>query len=302
MMKRFLPLVLMLAWAPAALAYPPCKPSNSPSPLVIWDLSGSPPDIDPWFQTGYALYGDSTVVNVLRAGKCKDRMPVQASNVSNSMMGLNPGLSPVHGFGALALPELPMIASGDLNLRYRLDLNIDNAPLLNVGDWVDVAQLDFAYDRGLTSAGWPVSRVYRVRKIHRDMVSYVQVIEVRSALGSGSTEKPIPIVAVVAEIPLTGADGKTAIALRWTQSVQTPGDGIQEDLRLNDVDSTIEVLWLGQESVGPANAVLYSATLPRQWADSLLTGLLDYNIPVGSAYGSHFHVETSDLYLDAETF
>jgi hypothetical protein len=301
MIKRFLPLVLMLAWASPALAYPPCKPPTTQTLLEIWDLSGAQPNVAPWFLTSYTMSGNQNIINELRAGKCKDRMPVWTSNVSNGVIGFNPGLSSINGFGALSLPELPTIAIDHLNLRYRLDFKIDNAPLLNTGDWMDVVQLDFAHDRGLTSEGWPESSVYRVRKIRRGINTYVQVIEARAVNDGDSTSKPPPVVSVIAEIPLTGANGKTAIALRWTQQAQPESD-VNAAAPMNNVNSIMEVLWLGQQTVGPANTVLYSTMLPRQWADSLLSGLLDYNVPDASAYSSNFRVVNNDVVLDAQTF
>lgn len=302
MIKRFLSLVLMLAWASPALAYPPCKPPTAQTLLEIWDLSGEQPNVAPWFLTSYTMSGDQNIINELRAGKCKDRMPVWTSNVSNGVNGLNPGLSSINGFGALSLPELPTIAIDHLNLRYRLDFKIDNAPLLNDGDWMDVAQLDFAPDRGLTSAGWPVSSVYRVRKIQRGIKTYVQVIEARAVNDGDNTSKPPPVVSVVAEIALTGANGKTPVALRWTQHAQAPLDAepTVPTAPVYYVDSTMEVL--GSQSGSTVDVVIYSTALPRQWADTLSMGLLDYNVPDASAYSSNFRVVNSDVVLDAQTF
>ena len=296
MIKRFIPLILMLAWAPGAFAYPACKPSGSSSPLTLWDPSESQSNVALWFLASYTMYGDQSIINEMKTGKCKDRMPVLAKNVSNGITGLNPGFSPINGFGVLSLPELPTIAIHGLNLRYRLDLKIDNAPLLNSGDWMDVAQLDFAPDRGLTSAGWPASTVYRVRKIQRRMNTFVQVIEARD------TAKPASAVNVIAEIPLNGTSGTTAIALRWTQRAQAPSAAIEvPEGPIYYVDSTMEVLGMKNPSTDFANVVIYSIKLPREWANTFSSGLLDYNVPDASAYSSNFRVDGA-FFLDAETF
>jgi hypothetical protein len=307
MIKRFLPLVLMLAWAPAALAFPPCKPGNSPLQLLpLGDVQPTAPgDTAAWFRAGYVMAGNQTIIDELKAstnpstGKCRDLMPIPGTNASTGVIGLNPGLSPINGYGIISLPELPTISTNGLNLQYTLDFTIDNAPLLNTGDWMDVGQLDFAQDRGLTTAGWPVSSVYRVRKIQRRTGTMIQVIEAR---GSTNTTKPAPIVSVVAELPLTGENGKTAIALRWTQYAQAPvGELEAPTAPLYAINSTMEILGMGKQTTGTANVVMYSVALPRQWADALSMGLLDYNAPGGQPYSSGFRVVIDNTSMDAKT-
>lgn len=290
MIKRFLPLVLMLVWTPAALAaFPPCKPAS----LEFFDLSAAPPappSVAPWFQAGYLIYGAPGMIESIKAGKCKDQLPVPTANTSVGMMGLNPGLSPTSAYGILSLPVLPTISTNGLNLQYRYDFTIDNAPLLNNRDWMDVAQLDFAQDRG---QGWPICSVYRVRKIQRGTNALVQVIEVRAVNGGNDTTRLPPVVGIVAEIPLTGLNGKTAIALRWTQSAQMPIDELEPlAAPMYTIHSTMEVLGMSNPSTGSADVVIYATTLPRQWAFALWGGLLDYNAPVGGQpYNNNFHVD-----------
>jgi hypothetical protein len=299
MIKRFLPLVLMFAWAPAALAgFPPCKPSS----LEFFDLSAPPPapsGVAPWFQGGYVIDDLLGIIESARAGKCKDRLPIPGPNASTGTMGLNPGLSPIRGYGILSLPVLPTIAINGLNLQYRYNFTIDNAPLLNTGDWMDVAQLDFAQDRG---QGWPISSVYRVRKVQRGASAIVQVIEARAVNGGTNSTKVAPIVSVVAEIPLTGVNGKTAIALRWTQLAQTPiGEFEAPTAPMYTINSTMEVLGMSNPSAGTADVVMYTTPLSRQWAFALWSGLLDYNAPLGGQpYNSNFYVDIVSN-IDAET-
>ncbi len=290
MIERFLPLVLMLAWTPAALAaFPPCKPAS----LEFFDLSAAPPaplSVAPWFQSGYLIYGAPGTIESIKAGKCKDQLPIPTPNASSGMMGLKPRLSPISAYGILSLPVLPMISADGLNLQYRYDFTIDNAPLANAGDWMDVTQLDFAQDHG---QDWPISSVYRVRKIQRGASPLVQVIEVRAVNGGNDTTRPPPVVSIVAEIPVTGINGKTAIALRWTQSAQMPASEVEPTAApMYTIHSTMEVLGMSNPSADSADIVIYTSTLPRQWAFALWGGLLDYNAPVGGQpYNNNFHVD-----------
>ncbi len=299
MIKRFLPLVLMFAWAPAALAFPPCPRA----PIQQRPLSQSVSafgDTPAWFQVSFYTQGAPYIVHELNVGKCRDRIAVPASNASNGIIALNPGLSPINGYGTVTLPEFPTIAVNGLNIPYRLDFTVDNAPLLNAGDWMDVAELDFAPDRGLTTGGWPLSSVYRVRKLQRRSATIVQVIESR-ATDDTSKPGPEPVERVVAEIPLTGTGGATPIALRWTQHALTPTG--ESTTVIYNVDSTMEVLGRIRlsERGDQANDVIYTAVLPRQWADALKMGLLDYNAPIGGlAYGSNFRVDVNKIELSTE--
>jgi hypothetical protein len=306
MIKRFLPLALMLAWAPAAPAFPPC-----PERDVHLSPLGSPPDAtELWFQAEYVMSGNQDVIGELKSaddpktGKCKDRVPVPDANISDGTIELGPRYAPNAGFGIISLPELPTIAENHLRLEYRLDFTVENAALARTGDWIDFAQFEFAHDR--KQAGL-VSAVYRVRKIqHGKGPATVEVIESRADIGPPYTKPPL-FDRVVAEIPLQGVDGKTAIALRWTQHAQTPieaelADGLEAPAGIEyNVDSVLEVLGPSKGNLGPAEDMLYSTSLPRQWADTLSMGLLDYNIPDDAQYGSGFRLVVDDSQLSANT-
>jgi hypothetical protein len=302
MIKRFLPLVLMFAWIPAAMAFPPCPraPIQQTPQTQVAATSGMPA----WFQVSYFMDGAPYIVNELRAGKCRDRIPVPASNASNGIIAMTPNLSPINGVGTVVLPEFPTSAANGLHLPYRLDFTIDNAPLLNSGDWMDVAELNFARDRGLTASGWPLSSVYRVRKVQRGSGPIVQVIESRAHI-EDDTGESVTTDSVVAEIPLTGAGGNTAIALRWTQHAQQPvvSEPDASAAPFYYVDSTMEVLGqIRQAMVGvKPNDVMYSTALPRQWCDALKMGLLDYNASIrGQPYGINFRVDVNKIELSVE--
>jgi hypothetical protein len=302
MIKRIFPMVLLFAWAPAALAFPPCP--RPPIQLSSQAEAVATPGTPAWFQISYFMDGAPYIVNELTAGKCRDRIAVPASNTSNGIILMTPNLSPIHGVGTVVLPEIPTSAVNNLNLSYRLDFTIDNAPLLNSGDWMDVAQLDFAQDRGLTASGWPLSSLYRVRKVQRLSRPIVQVIESRARVNDGTGES-VTVDRVVAEIPLTAAGDNTPLALRWTQHAQQPSESkpSASTVPLYYVDSTMEVLGqIRQAVIGvKANDVIYSTALPRQWADALKMGLLDYNAPIGGLpYGGNFRVDVNSTELSVE--
>jgi hypothetical protein len=303
MIKRFLPLVLMLAWAPAALAFPPC-----PRDMELSPLGSTPGATERWLQAEYVMWGNQETIDALRnplspKSKCKDRVPVPQGNISSGAIELSPSYAPSAGFGIVLLPELPAIAINHLRLEYRLDFMIDNAALARTGDWIDVVQLEFAHDRKQVGK---LSGVYRVRKIQRGKgPATVEVIESHAPVGAPYTKPPL-VDRVVAVIPLVGDDDKTAIALRWTQLAESPiQTGFQAGLEPLStmeyvIDSVLEVLGPGKEDVGPADDVLYSASLPRQWADTLSMGLLDYNVPTDKDYGSEFRLMIDDPSLSAK--
>jgi hypothetical protein len=293
MIKRFFPLVLMLIWVPAALAYPPCKPGVTH--LNLWAPGQTPPPGGPapWFNASYEIFGDPNIVSTLRAGKCQDQMPVPGNHASTGALGLGASFLPMAA-GIVSLPVVPTIAVDGLNLQYTLNFNLYNEPLLNTGDWMDVAQLDFAPDRRPAATGWLVSSVYRIRKIQRKAGTMAQVIESRVDVSANYATKSVLVESVVAEIPLTGASGLTWITLRWTQHAQVPieAEPSVPTAPMYYVDSTMEVLDMGTQTVGSPDHLLYSTTLP--------IGLLDYNAPNASAYSSDFRVITGSL-LDAKT-
>jgi hypothetical protein len=299
MIKCYLPLALMLGWAPAALAFPPCPVDG----VVHLSPLGSPPSApELWFQAEYVMWGNQDVIDELKSandpktGKCKDRVPVPQVNVSDGIIELNPRYAPNAGFGIISLPELPGIAENRLRLDYRLDFTVENAALARTGDWIDFAQFEFAHDRKQTGLR---SAVYRVRKIQRGKgPATVEVIESRVDIGPPYTKPPLADH-VVAEIPLLGANGKTAVALRWTQFAQSPietgfqaGLGPLTAIEYN-IDSVLEVF-------GPDNQLVYSTSLPRQWADALSMGLLDYNVPSDKDYDSEFRLVIDDPSLSAK--
>lgn len=310
MIKRFLSLALALAWAPAALAFPPC-------PIQDVQLSplGTPPGAtELWFHAEYSMWGNEDIIDQVKnptapKSKCKDRLPVPDANTSYGTIQMSPGYANLGGFGIISLPELPFVANNHLHLQYTLHFTVDNALLVNTGDWIDLAQLEFAHDRKQASQ---LSAVYRVRKIQRGKgPATLEVIESRVDMGPPYTKPPLSD-RVVAQIPLVGEEDQTAIALRWTQFAQTPiaeqsigmfeaASAITPPVSQYNIDSVFEVLGSSTGDDGSTGKVLYSISLPRQWADQLSMGLLDYNVPDDSQYGSEFRLVMDNPSLSAKT-
>lgn len=279
MLKRIAALILLTAWIPQAHAFPPC-----PLPPMEY---GSPGEgaalatgVEPWFKADYHFVGDSVIIAQiaphasngappLPGGKCKDQygLPMLASHSSVGTLRLNPRYAPRHGFGIVELPYLPQVTTNGMGVEYTLKFMVDNARLIESGEWADVAQLDFFHNG---SAGQPysqaVSSIYRVRKIqHGSENARIEVIESR-ALATGIQTRPPLIDQVVAVIPLPSQNSlPTEMGLRWTQTAYRGGSIAY------DIDGVLEVL-------GPGNAVLYTTQLPGQWASLLSMGLLDYNV------------------------
>jgi hypothetical protein len=287
-MVRFLPiLVLLLAWAPDALAvFPPCP--KAPMRLTSLD-SGDAPSGAPWFNAYYSELRTSNDPTAPKTGKCEDRRPVVSSNPSSGDLLMNPRYAPNADFGVIALPNLPKMAFGGLRLQYSLDFDVDTTAPANSGDWFDILQLEFA--RSVTSGDamqGSRSALYRVRKVSDEKgEAMIEVIESRD-LPDDIAVKPPLIDIVVATIQLTTDMPMTSMRLRWTQDALAPLTG-EPNLPNTDrrrIDTVLEV-------IGPDKKVLYTTRLIGQWADTLSIGLLDYNAPDFSGYDP-----SSNVYLD----
>jgi hypothetical protein len=315
MYKRCLALALALAWVPTAYAaLPPC-PKH---PVRVDPLDRANATTTPfWYVSFYEFLGHPLVVgalsrgiddgltpeatNVVKSGKCEVRVPVPLKNVSGGGVSLNPVYPAGAGFGIIALPDLRYGAPNDLKVRYRLGFSVDNTALVEAGEWLDIAQLEFRWNvfedlKDPASA----STVYRIRKTQRDKEDLViEVIETSVAYPAIGMRPPVS-ERVVAVIPTQLDESQTPIALRWTQTVM----GAQEDasaatpdgeggLPRKEVASYLEV-------IGPNGKVVYSVALSSQWANSLSMGLLDYNIGDASMYNGRFGAEMTDTSLSIE--
>jgi hypothetical protein len=309
MFKRNLPLALLLAWAPAALAFPPCPLE----PVELGPLDGpiapaSASATPLWFKAGYTLVGHPDMIRLISlvlqgprqpgTGLCDGTLPIPEGHTSTGLLQLSPAYAPKGGFGIVVLPWMPAVAGHGLRLQYTLSFQIADTSPAQRGDWLDVVQLDFnrSAQTGPLSAK-SASAIYRVRKIQRNREgpATLEVIESRmssntNASNSGQdTALPDRVVAV---IPLQSAHGATPIALRWTQA-ENGFLGAGSDIYRN-IDSVFEV-------VGPSGTVLYSVALPEQWANTFSMGLLDYNVPGDSARPGNAAVEFSEMLLSAST-
>ncbi len=307
MIKYCLPSVLLCACAPTAFAFPPCPIA----PVELQPIGfATTANASPWYLSSYTLVGDPGIIAEVDASKlsgpdphgggdCKDRLPVQEGHASTGVMHLNPSFAPKSGFGLITLPEMPVVANDGMRIEYTLSFTVDNAPLANNNDWLDSLQLDFQRNGAIgMEYQQAVSAVYRLRKAQRsktDMAT-IEVVESRTLLSLDNTSAIMD--RVVAAIPLNGRkSGATPITLRWRQHAKgayfsgTTAPGIHE----RRIDSVFSV-------IGPNGDVLYSTTLPAQWASTLSMGLLDYNVPDAAAYGSDFRVVVDDVWLAAKEF
>lgn len=307
MFKPVFALTLLFACTPTAFAFPPCP--QQPMELLPVE-SDENSDSAAWFHAVYALIGDS-LADAAQGGEgiessenpgtgvCQGVMelPVPESNVSQGILQLAPTYAPNGSFGVVALPELPFVAVDGLNLQYRLQFDVENASLAGQDDWFDIVELDFT-PSGTTNATLPrpLSSVYRVRKTQVGAEQpRIEVIESRVPPG-GIDNKPIPADLVVAAIPLQKHAATTIITLRWTQhAVALPSGGGDAGMVAYGIDSVLEVL-------APDQSVLYTATLPSQWANTFAMGMLDYNVVGISEYEKEFRLRMGEMSISATAF
>ena len=334
-----LALMLALAWVPTAYAFPPCPRE----PLELVPLEGSNPtgstSAPHWYKGFHALVGNPAVTgglarwtpggesvsvgNAPSNGKCHDRLPSPGDNAASGSVSLTPSYPDGAGFGVVALPDLRYNTEKDLGIRYTLAFTVDEQAMVEAGEWLDIAQLEFRWTAidGIKDPA-AVSAMYRIRKtqLQKDRL-VLEVIETRVPyIGSG--QRPPVFEHVVATIPVEEGGNATRVGLRWAQVVGDPVESIDPTdageitlpigpdpettssggaivigppiVTKSDVASHLQV-------VGPGGNILYSILLPGQWANSLSMGLLDYNIGKESDYANRFGAEMIDTALCAET-
>ncbi|GAA4797365.1 hypothetical protein [Lysobacter hankyongensis] len=339
-----LALMLALAWVPTAYAFPPCPRE----PLELVPLDGSNPTASTgaphWYKGFHALVGNPVVIGGLARwtadddsqaspfpdsptnGKCHDRLPIPGDNAASGSVSLTPSYPDGAGFGVVALPDLRYNTEQDLGVRYTLAFTVDDQAMIEAGEWLDIAQLEFRWN-AIDDIKDPdaVSAMYRIRKAQPEKDRLVlEVIETRVPyIASG--QRPPVFEHVVATIPVQQGGNATRVGLRWAQVVGDPVEPVGDidpkgfgEISLpvgpdpettssggaiiigppivtrHEVSSVLEV-------IGPGNRVVYRIALPQQWANSLSMGLLDYNIGKESDYGNRFGAEMIDTALCAET-
>ncbi|MFZ5636336.1 MAG: hypothetical protein ACOY82_07070 [Pseudomonadota bacterium] len=332
-MKRVLPLLLLAAWAPAALAFPPCP--IEPVDLVPIDGGGGEATTTAasvWYRGHYALVGDPRIIDQIKpelrstdngdlpkSGKCRDRdaLPVLDGYSGDATVDLSPRYAPASGFGIVGLPDL-RIGDGNTVMSYTLSFDIVNNRLEEHGDWFDVAQLQFQWTAGLTEKGnGIVSAIYRVRVHQADKESaIVDVIEARSLHAPvDDTIRPVTVQRVVASIQVASTDPSTPIVLRWeqakkpsyfeggvglptaptesTESTATVGFDGGPVTPTTDVDSSLEIL-------DGSLKVLGRIDLPGQWASELSMGLLNYHVVSATGYAARDAIVLERMELRAK--
>lgn len=334
MLKRLLPLALLAAWAPAALAFPPCP--HEPLDLVPLDGTGSGEAAGegstgasslPWFKGWYAFVGDPTIIDGIKpitrsvegsdTGKCRDRdsLPVLDAHLGNSNVELAPTYAPRSGFGLIGLPDLRTVEV-ETNLRYTLDFTIDNALLPEDDEWFDVAELRFQWQESTTDKGpHATSARYRVRKHQTEKESLaIEVIEVRAAYWGGPVARPPIFQRVVARMPIDDGKAGTRLTLRWNQSARPSENGIipqppesgtgtePQGLQMETVSGQAAQVGSWLEILDASNVVVARIDLPQQWASELSMGLLDYHVSDAADYVGRSGITLEGMTLRAETF
>lgn len=265
-------LLLLAAWSPLALAFPPCPRE----PVQITGSSSPPPaPVPERFRAWFDLVGDSAVLDALApdlrpphagrpgTGNCRGgediRLPGPHSAAAN--VGLPAALGPRAGFGLIALPDLRTEPAG-YAATWRYEFTVGDVPLPAPHNWVDVVALSFDWSGAAPGEGLPAT-VYRVRVLRPAAgPQLLQVIEVSGDSDSGHHERA-GAEQVVAIVPLNVGSG-AQLALRWSQVVRSVPAGY--------VDTTFEV-------IGPDGQALYTAPLASQWANGLSIGLLNHHAP-----------------------
>lgn len=313
--RPLLPLLCLLAWAPLALAFPPC-PMDPVDLLDVDDVDAAfSPDSYPWSRGWYLRYDTqreddgSSAPDDIDSGKCRDRDQVPVAQT------MTPGGEP---FGIVVLPDLRFV-DGKLTARYTLRFDVDTQPLATPGDSVDLARLEFETAKS-TGLDYPQTRtaVYRVRKRQTaDGTPVLEVLESRMPVGP-TISQVTPSAIVIATLRMPASDTATAIRLRWTQSpgdivdaggvielpMPSPGetpDGVAGTGSLvsplpvfaRNVDSQFEVL-------DGAGTVLHRTSLPSQWASTLSMGLLDRRLVNPTLYADPHVIRLDRMSLDAE--
>lgn len=302
MSRRRLAPWLLLAWIPAAHAFPPCPMD----PVQLDSVESVVQSVPSRFLGHYTLVGDSNALEDSNAlhdpdrNKCRDRLHLPGDLTSSGHLGLRPRYADKGGFGVIFLPDLRQLGSDGRNLRYTLSFDIHDAFPRNGDDWVDLVQLELRWNAAPDSMnrGAP-SSLYRLRK----RLHVLEVIESRAASWD-SRNLPLPDL-VVATLPIRHDGGGTRIALRWSQRA-TPAepidgahggagpssiDGGTGPYRIDSAFEVLEVLEAGDVSH-------YTTSLPEQRVDTLSMGLLDYNAPDIAGYTGAF-VELDQVSLEA---
>lgn len=322
--------LVLLALAAPAHAFPPC-PEKS---LTLVPLNGTASQLHknapPWFVAVYALEGHPQMRAAIwphgDSGKCKPRddLPVLGNHPGASHLNATPSRAPYSGYGLVGLPDIRQDNPGQ-TLRHTLGFTVDTRPLVQAGDWFDLAELELSWTNPITSVDHHgIATLYRVRKhLTTDGRSELQVIESRRAHPDEPGNPARVYEQIVAHITLSQGQAGAPIGLRWSQVARTvEGDGFTPDPYViasvgpsGTTDDTASTKGSGTiESTPPppptvdtlievlgANAqVLYQRQFHDQWTSTLSMGLLDYATQSAAAYVQN--KQTLDkMTLDAET-
>ncbi len=313
MIRSLLIFTLLLASIPNAHAAPPCPKA----PVVLTQLSDPSTPIVlsalPWFNARYTQVDTANMLPSLQApwlvntGKCRkdDSLIIPENRASSGRVGIHPLYATRAAFGMVVLPEMPSIPASDLQVKYTLSFTVDNTLLADGNDWLDILQLDFlTADTSPINGTAAASSLYRLRKITngKSGLPMLQMIESRPANDSACDihSNCLPCLAcntdrVVASIPLQGLNNVTPIALRWTTHNMEVSSSIGQATSVGSriIHSVLEIL-------GPNNVVMYTVTLPNEWANTFSMGLLDYNIYKAADYPSSGALKLGNMEFGAQ--
>lgn len=315
--RPLLPLLCLLAWAPVALAFPPC-PMDPVDLLDADDVDAVfSPDSYPWSRGWYLRYDTQredegrSAPDDIDSGKCRDHDQVPVPQT------MTPGGEP---FGIVVLPDLRFV-DGKLTASYTLRFDVDTQPLATPGDNVELARLEFETTES-TGLEYPqtLTAVYRVRKRQAAYGAPVlEVLESRMPVDP-TTRQVTPNAIVIATLPMPASDTATAIGLRWTQSpgdiagvggpielpapTPSPGDTLDGMAGTESLTSPLPVFARNVDSrfevLDGAGTVLHRTSLPAQWASTLSMGLLDRRLVNPAPYADPHVVRLGGMSLDAE--
>jgi hypothetical protein len=290
-------LALLLAWSPAAFAFPPC-PIQPVTIRPVGQTVASSSTTDPWFDVTYGIVDSlPPSIQTPAGGKCGSRAIAAESHTYAYDLPAIPDYADKTYFGVLALPDMPELvaAENDLRVQYRFDVVIDANPLVSGGDWLDLAQLELLQSEHTSVTAKKSATYYRLRKHETGRGSrWIDVIEMRNISENVGTDL-LPGGTVVARLYQEAAQPfGTKLSLRWTQTAKPPAASSKPLDARQSIDTVFEVL------SGSDDKVIYSTTLQGQWVNSLSIGSVNYNVQNALPYAGASAIELDRMYLSAE--
>lgn len=270
--------LLTLACASTAHAFPPCPIDEAG--IVPLDAP-APPGFAaaPWKLATVASIGNvqatslpvpcSRIPNAPSSGDCRvdsfDLDDLPFADASGAHAG-TPHYADAHQIGVIGLPDLRNAAVVEHAPVYALTLGINPTPLANVGDWIDIGELQMDSEDGSHRG-----TLLRLRKITRAAgSSELALIEF---LPDGRHE------VLIASIPLDTKKRVVSIALRWSPRVQQADRIYATDVLIEDGDTSRTAYSVDTTlTIAVDGNLAYRTTRKQQAPTTASIGLLDYNL------------------------